>query len=246
MVLLHAFPLDRSMWHPVAERLAVAGVPTVGVDLPGLGESPLPPGAPDLRVSADAVVALLDRLAVARAVVAGVSMGGYVALGLARRHPARLAGLALIDTKAEADAEPARVNRERIAAAVEGEAGTRALAPMIDGLLGSTSHAERPELVREVAAALRAARPEGVAWSQRAMAGRPDATAELGGIAVPVAVVVGEEDELAPPPLAQAMAAALPDAVLTVLGHAGHLGPIETPDAVAAALLALLLRVRPR
>jgi pimeloyl-ACP methyl ester carboxylesterase len=247
VVLLHAFPLERSMWVPVVERLSAASVPVLNVDLPGLGGSPLPDpdSGPDLDVSADAVVTLLDRHEVARAVVAGVSMGGYVALALARRHPGRLAGLALVDTKAAADTPDARANRERIAQAVLGDAGARALAPMIDGLLGPTSHRERPELVARVAEGLAAARPEGVAWSQRAMAGRPDATDALRAVRVPVAVLVGAEDSLTPPEQAHALADGLPDAVLSVLSCAGHLSPLEAPDAVAGAVLALLLRVHP-
>jgi pimeloyl-ACP methyl ester carboxylesterase len=245
VVLLHAFPLERSIWSGVAGRLSAAGVPVIAVDLPGLGDSPLPEGEPSLDVSADAVVAALDRLAVPRAVVCGVSMGGYVALSIARRHPARLAGLGLIDTKAQADAPEARANRERIALAVLGEAGSRALAPMLDGLLGPTSHADRPDVVAQVRAGLAAARPQGVAWSQRAMAARPDMTGLLAGIEVPVAVVVGEQDVLTPPAVAHELVAGLPDAVLTVLPRAGHLSPLEEPAAVADALIALLLRTRP-
>lgn len=243
VVLLHAFPLERSMWAPVAERLAAATVPVITVDLPGLGASPLPPGVPDLAVSAAGVLGVLDRLGVGRAVVGGVSMGGYVALALARRSPERVAGLALVDTKAEADGDEARANRERIAAAVEGEAGTRALSPMIDGLLGATSHAERPAVVDRVRAGLQAARVEGVAWSQRAMAARPDSRALLPTLDVPVAVVVGAEDGLTPPSAAHDLAESLPDAVLTVLPRAGHLSPLEDPDGVAAALLGLVLRL---
>jgi pimeloyl-ACP methyl ester carboxylesterase len=243
VVLLHAFPLERSMWREAADRLAASSVPVVTVDLPGLGGSPLPAGAPDLTVSADAVIALLDRLGIARAVIAGVSMGGYVALAIARRHPQRLAGLGLVDTKAEADADEARSNRERIAAAVEGEAGTRALAPMLEGLLGPTSLARRPGLVARVRDGLATARPEGVAWSQRAMAARPDSTQLLASISVPTVVLVGEEDGLTPPAQARALAAGLPDAVLSVLPGAGHLSPLEAPDAVASALLTLLLRL---
>jgi pimeloyl-ACP methyl ester carboxylesterase len=245
VVLLHAFPLERSMWRPVAERLTAAGGGAVLVDLPGLGESPLPSGAPDLAISADGVADVLDRLDLRRAVVAGVSMGGYVALALARHHAGRLAGLVLVDTKAAADTEEARANRERVASAVEGSAGTAALAPMVESLLGATSHARRPEVVARVAAGLRAARSEGVAWSQRAMAARPDAGPDLPGIAVPVAVVVGAEDGLTPPDQARALAAALPDAVLTVLPEAGHLSPLEAPDDVTTALRDLLTRVRP-
>jgi pimeloyl-ACP methyl ester carboxylesterase len=178
-------------------------------------------------------------------VPAGVSMGGYVAMAMARRHPGRVAGLALIDTKADADAPEARANRERIAAAVTGDAGTRALAPMLDTLIGASSHAARPEVVRRVREQLAAAPPAGVAWSQRAMAARPDCWQLLAGLEVPVAVLVGEEDVLTPPSAAAAMAAGTRDAVLGVLPRAGHLTPLEAPAAVAEALLALVLRVGP-
>jgi pimeloyl-ACP methyl ester carboxylesterase len=246
VILLPAFPLERSLWVPVAERLAAASIASIAVDLPGLGGSPLPAGEPDLAISAEAVLALLDYLGVGRAVVAGVSMGGYVALAIARLAPDRLAAIALIDTRAEADGADARANRERVSAAVEGDAGTRALSPMLEGLLGVTSRRERPDVVRSVREALAAARTDGVAWSQRAMAARPDATAELAGLAVPAAVVVGAEDTLSPPDVARAMAGALPDAVLSVLPRAGHLTPVESPDGVAAALIALVLRVHGR
>jgi pimeloyl-ACP methyl ester carboxylesterase len=244
VVLLHAFPLDRSMWVPVAERLAAATVPAVAIDLPGLGASPLPDGTPDLASSARGVAGVLDALGIARAVVVGVSMGGYVALTLLRDRPERLAGLALVDTKAGADGDEARANRERIAAAVEGDAGTRALAPMLDGLLGATTRAQRPDVVERVRAGVAAARVEGVAWSQRAMAARPDYAALLPTATVPSAVVVGAQDALTPPSIARATAQALADSVLTVLPSAGHLSPLEDPEGVAATLLALQVRVR--
>jgi pimeloyl-ACP methyl ester carboxylesterase len=242
-VLLHAFPFDRSMWIPVASRLADATVSVVTVDLPGSGESPLPAGAPSLDLCAAGVVDVLDRVGAERAVVAGVSMGGYVALALARSRPERVAGLALVDSRSGADSEQVRANRERIAAAVEGAAGTRALLPMLDGLLGATTRQRRPDLVELVRAGLVAARPDAVAWLQRAMAARPDSTDLLPGLPGPAAVLVGAEDVLAPPDTAHAMAAALLDGVLTVLPRVGHLSPLEDPDGVAAALLALVLRV---
>jgi len=121
LVLLHAFPLHAAMWDDLLDSLAG---PVLVVDLPGLGNSPVPDGEPDLAVSADAVVAAMDGEGIGRAVIAGVSMGGYVAMAIARRHPARLAGIGLIDTKASADGEEARTNRERIARAVTGDAGT--------------------------------------------------------------------------------------------------------------------------
>ena len=245
LVLLHAFPLDASMWDPVAADLRAAGVAVLAPDLPGLGSAPVPDDEPDLAVSADAVAAALAAAGHQRAVLAGVSMGGYVAMAFARRHRERLAGVALVDTRAGADDEAARANRERVAQAVLGAAGAEALLPMVDGLLGQTSRTSRPDLVADVRTRLLAARPEGVAWSQRAMAARPDSLATLRGLDVPASVVVGEEDTLTPPEAARQMAQALPDAVLSVVPGAGHLAALENPDAVTAALTALLLRVRP-
>jgi pimeloyl-ACP methyl ester carboxylesterase len=260
-VLLHAFPANRTLWRGVADRLA-SYVPLVLVDLPGLGESPLPSSeqrrepataapdpdvatGPDLGVAVDGVAAVLDRLGHRRAVLAGVSMGGYVALGFGRRFPDRLAGLGLLDTKATADGDDARANRERMAVAVTGDTGLRALEPLRQSLIGLTSHASRPHVVQALARFLSAADPFAVAWSQRAMAARPDSLALLPSLHVPAVVVVGDEDGVTPLGEALAMVQALPDAVLTVLPGVGHLSPLEDPDGVAAALTALMVRVRP-
>jgi len=244
LVLLHAFPLDAAMWRGVIAELDLDS-PLVVPDLPGLGSAAVPDGEPSLAVSADLVAAALDAAGHRRAVLAGVSMGGYVAMEFARRHRGRLAALALIDTKAEADGEAALANRERVAREVTGEQGSAVLLPMLEALLGATTLAQRPEVVAAVRAALLEARPDGVAWSQRAMARRGDSFELLRSLDVPVAVVVGAEDTLTPVEAARAMAEALPDAVLTVLPSAGHLAAIETPRAVAQALTALLVRTRP-
>lgn len=241
LVLLHAYPLDRTMWRPVADLLP--GERCVLVDLPGCGDSPLPDGDPSLELSAQGVLTVLDALGVERAVVAGVSMGGYVAMRMAERAPQRIAGLALVDTKADADADAARRTRLEVAEAVSGPEGLAAVAGMPSVLLGETTRRERPELVADVSRRIASARAEGLAWSQRAMAGRPDSNAVLDALGVPVAIVVGEEDVPTPPAAAAAMAARLRDAVLTPVAGSGHLTPLEAPAAVAAALTALLVRV---
>jgi pimeloyl-ACP methyl ester carboxylesterase len=115
---------------------------------------------------------------------------------------------------------------------------------MLDTLLGPTSRHRRPELVARVKAGLLAARVEGVAWSQRAMAERPDSGDTLSALCVPVAVVVGEEDAVTGVEEARSMQLLLRDAVLTVVPGAGHLAPLERPEEVARALIALTLRVR--
>lgn len=236
VVLMHAFPLTRDMFAAQVAGLADRAR-IVAPDLRGFGTSPGPgEDEPSIDTMADDVAALLDRLDLGPAVVAGVSMGGYVAMAMLRRHPDRMGAVVLMDTKASADDAPARENRERVAAAVL-DNGPRALRPMLDGLLGQTTRSDRPEVVETVTRWLDAARPDGVAWAQRAMAGRPDSFGTLVAARVPAFVVVGEEDTLTTHDDALAMAAAFaPPAPVHVIPRAGHLSAVENPDAVTGAL----------
>lgn len=240
LVLLHAFPLDSRMWADVAPLL---DGPVLAVDLPGLGAAQgvaLP--EPSLEAAADAVAAVLAEAGHARAVVAGLSMGGYVALALVERHPGLVAGLGLLDTKATADTDAARANRLRVAGLVEESGTVDEVLPMATALLGAAAR-ERPELVARLEALIGAQPPAGVAWSQRAMAARPDRTAVLAGYRGPALVLVGDEDQPTPVAEARGMADALGVEAVVVPG-AGHLTAVESPSAVASALADLLERAR--
>lgn len=242
LVLLHGFPVDHRMWDGVVEALDV-GLPVLAPDLPGLGSAPLPDGdAPSLDASADAVAAAVRDAGHQRALVAGLSMGGYVALALAERHPDLVAGLALVDTKATADADDARANRLRVADEVEASGSVEPVLGMVGSLLSATSVGEHPGLPDEVSGWIGQQRPSGVAWSQRAMASRPDRTEVLAGFGGPVVVVVGEDDTVTPLDGAQLMAGTAPDAALVVVPEAGHLSAVEAPGAVAEALAELVRR----
>lgn len=241
-VLLHGFPLDRRMWDGVTEALSV-GIPVLAPDLPGLGTAPVPDdGAPTLDRSADDVAAAVRAAGHERVLVAGLSMGGYVALALAERHPSLVAGLALVDTKSTADDGTARANRLRVADEVESAGSVDAVLGMVGSLLGTVSVVERPGLPDEVAGWIGEQSPAGVAWSQRAMAARPDRTAVLSALDVPVVVVLGEEDTVTPIAAAQHMVDAATDVELVTVPGAGHLSAVEAPGAVAEALDELVRR----
>jgi pimeloyl-ACP methyl ester carboxylesterase len=241
VVLLHAFPLSSRMWEaqrpPLEPRCRL-----VTPDLRGFGASA--PGAddPSLDLMADDVAALLDRLELPRVVLGGLSMGGYVAMAFVRRHPGRVAALVLADTKAGADPPPAVANRLRIADTLLAEGSTRVLLEEVaPGLVGETTKECRPEVLEEIQLLIEKCDPAAAAWAQRAMAARPDSFDTLRAIAVPTLVVVGEEDELAPPAEAEAMAAAVPGGRgQFVIRAAGHLSNLEMPDVFTAVLTAFL------
>ncbi|MFJ3789055.1 alpha/beta fold hydrolase [Kitasatospora sp. NPDC090091] len=244
LVLLHAFPLDASMWSaqldalpgPTGHRARV-----LAPDQRGFGGTELGTGEPSLDAVADDVALLLDAAGVERAVVGGLSMGGYVALAFARRHPDRLAGLLLANTRATADAEAVRANRERIAAAVLARDSVQLL--LDERTAANQLGPDSGHLVERVQKMVAGAAPAAVAWAQRAMAARPEALDVLAGLRVPASVVAGEQDGLVPLSEADLMVRALPDAELTVIPGVGHLSALEAPEEFNATVCRLLERV---
>ena len=239
LVLLHAFPLSSAMW--LAQREELAGVcRVITPDQRGFGASELGDDEPSLDACADDLARLLDRLELDQVVLGGLSMGGYVAMAFLRRHADRAGALILADTKASADPEPARANRERIAQAVLEEDSTVLVDDVLPTLLGATSVASRPMVSGRVRGLVQAAPGPAVAWAQRAMAIRPESFDTLRAFDRPALVIVGDEDQLSPVADAQAMTDALPQARLAVLQEAGHLTAVETPEAFTAEVTGFL------
>jgi pimeloyl-ACP methyl ester carboxylesterase len=224
LLLLHAFPLDASMWEPQVGGL-VGTVQVVAPNLPGFGGAP--PGGDVLTMdaAAGAAVAALDAAGVDRAVVCGLSMGGYVALALWRRHRARVAGLVLANTRAGADDEAGRDRRLALAERLRTE-GTGFLAENPPPLLSEGASAELRAEVRRIIAAQPA---HAVAAASLGMAERPDSTPDLEGIDVPTLVITSTGDSLIPPEATSPMADQIPGARLEIIDGAGHLSNLEAP-----------------
>ena len=242
LLLLHAFPLHRGMWDPQVEALETLsggvrdGLRLLRLDCRGFGGSTPRPDALVMEQIADDAVAVLRHEGIDRAVVCGLSMGGYAALALARRHPQRLAGLILADTRAEPDTEESLDARAATAVRVR-EEGTGFLADELPPkLLGRTSLEERPAVVERVREMIGAAEPEGVARALEGMSLRPDSRPFLEDIAVPTLVVCGDEDTLTPPAAAETLRDGIPESRLEVLPGAGHLSSLETPEAFDRAV----------
>jgi 3-oxoadipate enol-lactonase len=235
LLLLHAFPLDRSMWSEELARLSdVRRV--IAVDLRGFGESPLW-GRPTVDDLADDVARLLDGLGIAMASVAGLSMGGYVALALAARHKARLASLILADTRAAADSDVARAARDSTIEHVKGAIG---LATFLDGVPARLLSPHADDSLRIRVRDLCVERAETIVSATRALRDRPDRTALLPTIDCPTPVVCGGEDTIAPPEEMRALAQAIPDAEYVEIAGAGHLANLEAPDRFDDALARFL------
>jgi pimeloyl-ACP methyl ester carboxylesterase len=241
LVLLHGFPFDHTIW--AAQGAALAGAATVlAPDLPGFGRSaPLAGDAPPtVEAYARRVLAWADAQGLRRFVLGGHSMGGYIAFALARLAADRLAGLALIATRAGADSEAGREKRAALRAAVDQHGAQATVEAMLPNLLAPGAATTQPALVEQVRATMLRQTPAGLIPAIRAMADRPDSTPDLPGLTMPVLIVHGAADATIPPSEAEAMHAALPLATLVLVPAAGHLPMLEAPDAVTAALRAFL------
>jgi pimeloyl-ACP methyl ester carboxylesterase len=194
---------------------------------------------------ADRVAAFLDALQIREpAVLAGLSMGGYVTLAFARRHAARLRGLVLADTKADPDDDTGKANRDKMIALVS-ESGPRAVVDqMLPKFLGPDTVARRPAVADEVRSICEAQRAAAIADALRAMRDRPDATPGLSAVSVPTLVVVGEQDAITPPAKAEELGRAIRGAKVEVIPGAGHLSNLENPEAFNAAVQEFLVTLR--
>jgi pimeloyl-ACP methyl ester carboxylesterase len=236
VVFLHAYPLDGSMWAQQATALSGRIIRTPS--FPGFGGRP--PGEPSLDHFAEAVIEEMDAEGIERAVFVGLSMGGYVAFRLHANRPDRVAGLVLADTRAAADDEAGRSKRTDQAKRAREEGVGWLADALIPSLLGATTRRERPDVVSDLRRRISSSNPEGVARALLAMRDRPDATAELAKIRVPVLALVGEEDELTPPSDARRIADGVPQGRLTVIPKAGHLANLEAPGFFEEALRGFL------
>ena len=234
VVLLHAFPLNRSMWEPQIAAL-FGECRCIVPDLRGFGLSPKS-GPYTMDVLADDVIALLDALLIDRAVFCGLSMGGYVALNVWRRHRGRVRALVLADTRAGADTAEGRQKRADLIALAEREGATAVAEKQITGLVGKSTREKQPELVDLTRAIMSGEAVEGIVGALEAMRDRQDSTPLLTGIDVPTLIVVGEEDTVTPVKEARVMHEAIRGSRLEVIPAAGHLSNLERPAAFNAAL----------
>jgi pimeloyl-ACP methyl ester carboxylesterase len=235
VLFVHAFPLSSEMWEPQWRT-----IPDVAhclrFDAPGFGASD-PVTGYTLDDVARSAVAVLDAAGVERAVVCGLSMGGYIALAMARLFPERLSGLVLGDTRAEPDTEEAKERRKETARRVEAEGVAFLSESLPTALLG-------PDVAENVQnwllERLDVTAPQGVADALRAMAVRSDSIPILPAIEVPTLVICGSEDGLTPPESSRAMAQLIPDARYEEIEGVGHLSSREAPQAFNDRLKAFL------
>jgi 3-oxoadipate enol-lactonase len=230
VLLIHAFPVDARMWEP--QLSSFGGLAVVAPHLPGFGGTPPAGDVMTMGAAAERCRSALDAAGVDRAVVCGLSMGGYVAFELWRQARDRFAGLLLANTRAGADGDEGAAGRRALAARLMAE-GSDFLVESPPPLLSDRASEDLRRRVRDLIAAQR---PASIAAAALGMAERPDSTPDLATIDVPTLVITSDLDTLIPPEATSPMADQIPGAELAVIDGVGHFSNMEAAGAFGELL----------
>jgi pimeloyl-ACP methyl ester carboxylesterase len=229
VVLLHPFPSCHELWLPVAERLATK-YRVILPDLRAHGRSGVPDRPALMADYADDLDALCRELKVGKAVWAGISIGGYILFEMWRRHPQRVRALAILSSKAPADTPDAKAVRLKSAEDVMERGVSFFIDAQLPKLLGETTQRSRRDVVDAARKTMRFATPQAIAMVQRGMAERPDSVPTLSSITVPVQLIGGEEDTLAPRAEVERMLTGIRGSAMAIVPKSGHFVCLEQPE----------------
>ncbi|MBK9797667.1 MAG: alpha/beta hydrolase [Holophagaceae bacterium] len=233
LLFIHGFPLNRGAWAHQIEAFK-SRFRVIVPDLRGFGESGSSAGPVSMSCFAEDIWALGQHLGLGPVILAGHSMGGYIALAIAKAYPTMLRGLVLVGTKAGSDSEDAAKEHLAVAQKVMGPGPSAVLEAMASKMLfDSNADTSKTASVRSCMAP---ANSEGIAGALRGMALRPDVHDVLGKIRVPTLIVSGSDDRVIPPSEAEALAKAIPDSRLSIIPRAGHLVALDQSEAFNEAM----------
>ncbi|QMT60363.1 alpha/beta fold hydrolase [Legionella sp. PC997] len=227
IVLIHAFPTDQRLWQAQQEGLKER-FRVITLDLWGFGESSSVDGnAIPMTEYADEVKQLLDYLKIDKAIIAGESMGGYIALAFLDKYPHKTLGLVLSNTQAVADSPETKVTREKTALDVLENGMENLIEGFMIKALASNVSWELKTYLRHI---LSLQKSTAAASALRGMALRDNTSSVLAATRVPILIITGEMDKVIPPQQSIDMHSLAKNSQLIVLPNTGHLSNLEQPQ----------------
>jgi pimeloyl-ACP methyl ester carboxylesterase len=239
VVFIHGFPFSHKMWEPQMRELP-NNIHAIAYDVRGHGSGDVGDGQFTLELFVDDLIVLLDHLGIEKAILCGLSMGGYIALRAIERHPNRIKGLVLCDTKSESDTNDEKIKRTSSIKTVK-SAGVSAFAEdFVKAVFWEKTFENNTEAIEFTKKLVRENSTLGICGTLLALAARTDTTQSFSSINVPTCIIVGEHDKLTPPPVAQAMHKAIAGSELHILSNAGHMSNLENTKDFNENLVAFL------
>ena len=243
VVFIHGFPLNHTMWEPQMKALP-NHFRAITYDIRGHGESDISDGQYTIEFFVDDLLSLLDHLVIDRAIICGLSMGGYIALRAYERSPERFKALVLCDTKSEADTNEGKLKRSAIVRNVKANGNGPFADEFAAAILAPQTFQTHPEIVESIKRMIRANSPIGIAGASLALGCRTDTTGVLSAVKVPTLILVGEHDKLTPPAVSESMHKQIAHSELHVIPYAAHMSNLENAPAFDTYLIEFLSRAK--
>ena len=229
MVLLHGYPLDGSIWSEVVPFL-IDKFELIIPDLRGFGESTTVETPYTMDTFASDVAGLLDHLGFEKTAIVGHSMGGYVALAIAKLYPTRVNGLGLVSSQVLADTPDRKQGRYDTAEQV----AAKGIGVVVEAMTPKFTPDERVRAFAQ--SVMEQQKSNSIIGALKAMAEREDTSSLLADFKFPVVLVHGDEDALIPIERARELKNAISRAHLVELKGVGHLPMMESAEETAQAL----------
>ncbi|NYF80724.1 alpha/beta fold hydrolase [Granulicella arctica] len=235
VILIHGHPFDATMWSPQLYS-AFPGYRLLAPELRNFGRTTSPVRPADLGVYARDIFDFADSLGLQKFIVAGLSMGGQVAMELANVNPERLSGLVLADTFAQLDTPEKKQWRYALADRLDTEGLQAYAVEVLPKMLSARSIAENPTLASEVLLMMQRCPAQGAADALRVRAERRDYLPVLSELDLPTLIVVGSEDAFTSIADAELMQRGIRNSTMVIIEDAGHMPNMEKPDQFNEAL----------
>ena len=236
LLLLHGFPATGQLWRELVPLLADYRV--IVPDVPGTGDSQPGKHPVSIQELAAAMISLLDHLQVDKAIIAGHSMGGYIALAMAALAPEKFKGLSLVHSTALADDEEKKANRRKAIALIEKGGKEAFIAANIPSLFPGSFKEKNPETIKQQVDEGMTVPAETLISFYNAMIERPDRTEVLQKAAFPVQWIMGEEDTVIPLQKGLQQSSLSGISFVAVYKGVGHMSMLEAPQRLAKDLSA--------
>ncbi len=240
VVFIHGFPFRKEMWNKQVPSVVNEGFMAISVDLRGHGESD---GVPEsISGMGDDILEVLDSLNIEKAIIGGMSMGGYITFDLAARHPERFLGAFFIATKAAADTPEAKKNRDRLIEEIKARGQIAVVDAYLNKLFAPQTYTDNPVLVLKAKEWILSTPVETLIGATKAMRDRADRKNNIKDFNFPTLFIAGEKDQLIPPEVMEEEFNLATDGEFKVVKSAGHMLNMEEPKETAEILVSYLKR----
>jgi 3-oxoadipate enol-lactonase len=228
VVFLHGFPFDKSMWAEQLEFLK-SSYRVIALDIRGYGKSIDEESEFSIEMFGDDLISFMDALYIEKAIICGLSMGGYIALNAHQRYPERFEALVLCDTQCIAD--PAEIKEKRLNAILDIEADgiEKFNESLIQNLFHKESLTNKKSVVKNLSIVVNSNSPQVISQGLIALANRSETCSSLSSVNIPTLIICGREDTLTPLSESEKMYKSIKGSTLRVIDDAGHVSNLEQP-----------------